>query len=130
MALAKLGEKSYDDLVKTLSEHHDPPPSEIMQRFKFHTLTRTSGESIAAYVAALRTLGQTCGFENSLEDMLRDRLVCGVNNDEIQRQLLGVTDTKLDFKKALKLVVSMNAASKNALELHNCACARAGRSLP
>ena len=34
---AKPGEKGYDDLVKTLTEHYDPAPSEIVQRYKFHT---------------------------------------------------------------------------------------------
>ena len=127
VALATLGEKSYDDIVKAMSEHHEPP-SEITQCFKFHTRSRTSGESIAAYVAALCTLGKTFVFENSLEDKLRARLVCGVNDDEIQRQLLGVTDTKLDFKKALELVVSMKAANKNTCELQNCAGTGSGRS--
>ena len=69
-------------------------------------------------------------FENSLEDMLWDRLVCGVNDDEIQRQLLAVTDTKLDFKKALELVMSNKAANKNAHELQKCAGAGARRSAP
>ena len=39
--------------------------------------------------------------------MLQDRLVCRVNDDKTQHQLLGVTDTKVDFKKALELDVSL-----------------------
>ena len=77
VAPAKPGEKSYKDLVKLMSEHHNLPPSEIVQRYKFHTRNREPGESIAAYVAGLRALGQNCGFGESL--MLLDRLVCGVN---------------------------------------------------
>ena len=71
LAPAKPGKKSYDDLVKTMSEHHDPPPSEIMQCFKVQTQMRVLGESIAVYVAALRTLGQTCWFGDSLEDITK-----------------------------------------------------------
>ena len=33
----KLTDKSYDELVKVLSDHFDPQPSEIVERFKFHT---------------------------------------------------------------------------------------------
>ena len=69
-------------------------------------------------------MGHMYGFENSPEDMLWDQLVCGVNDDEI-RQLLGVTDTKLDFKKALELVMS-----KKSHELQKCAGAGARRSPP
>ena len=58
MVPATPGEKSYYDLVKTMSEHHDPLPLEIVQRFKFHTRMHASGKPIAAYVAALRALGQ------------------------------------------------------------------------
>ena len=64
----------YDDLVKTTSEHHDPLPSDIVQCFKFYTRTRASEESIAAYVAVFRALGQKCGFGDSLEDMVREQL--------------------------------------------------------
>ena len=41
--------------------------------------------------------------------MLQDRLVCRVNDDKTQHQLLGVslTDTKVDFKKVLELDVSL-----------------------
>ena len=81
-------------LSRPCPRNHDPPPSEIVQCFKFHTRMRTSGELIAAYVATLRTLGQTCGFGDSQEDMIRDQLLCRVNNNKIHRRLLGVTYTK------------------------------------
>ena len=128
VAPEKPGDKAYDHLIELLAAHYDPPPSEIMQRFKFHTRTRVTGESIATFVAGLRALGQTCGFGAALEDMLRDRLVCGVNDDHIQRRLLAVTETKLDFKKALELAAGMEASDKNARELQSRT--RAGRSPP
>ena len=80
VAPEKPGDKSYADLVKVMTDHYNPKPSEIVQRFKFHTRVRGHGESMAAYVAGLRALGQTCGFGDMLDDMLRDRLVCGVND--------------------------------------------------
>ena len=30
------GEKSYADLVQVMKDHHYPPPSEIVQRYRFH----------------------------------------------------------------------------------------------
>ena len=35
VALSKPGEKTYDELVVALTEHHSPTPSEIVQQFKF-----------------------------------------------------------------------------------------------
>ena len=47
--------------------------------------------------------------------MLGDRLVCGVTNDRIQRRLL--TETTLDFDKALNKASSMELVENNALDL-------------
>ena len=79
----KLDSTPYEDLVKIVKNHYDPKPSVTMQRYKFNTRTRTVGESIATYVAALRELAQHCEFKETLSDMLRDRLVCGVNHKGI-----------------------------------------------
>ena len=46
-------------------------------------------------------LSEHCDFQNTLEEMLRNQLVCGVNNEQIQRMLLA--ESSLDFKKAMKL---------------------------
>ena len=62
LAPAKPGEKTYDELVATLSAHYSPPPSEIIQRFKFHSRFRNPGESVATYVAELRSLAEFCNF--------------------------------------------------------------------
>ena len=32
-----VGDKTYEELVKVMTQHHNPPPSEIVQRYKFHT---------------------------------------------------------------------------------------------
>ena len=75
----KPGDKSYDELVAALKKHFNPTPSEMVQRSKFHSRVRRPGETIAAFVADLRSLAEFCNFGSSLDDMLRDRIVCGVN---------------------------------------------------
>ena len=79
VAPSKPGDKSYDDLVAVIKKHYSPTPSVIVQRFKFNSRIRKEGESIANYVADLCHIAKHCDFENALDDMLRDRLVCGVN---------------------------------------------------
>ena len=66
----KPGEKTYAELVAALSKHFRPTPSEIVERFKFHSRVRKAGESIATYVAELRTLSEHCNFGATLNDML------------------------------------------------------------
>ena len=54
---------------------------------------------------------------NTLEEMLHDRLVCGINDEHIQRRLLA--EHSLDFKKALKIATSIETAVKTSRELAN-----------
>ena len=85
----KPAELKYELLTATLEKHFCPQPPLVVRRFKFHTRQRQIGESVSAYVAELSSLARYCEFKDSLEDMLRDRLVCGVNDAHIQKRLLG-----------------------------------------
>ena len=84
-----LKEIDYGDLVTKLSQHYDPVPSSIVQRYKFYNRAREEGESIADFVASLREITKYCDYRDTLNMMLRDRLVCGVNHQAIQKRLLG-----------------------------------------
>ena len=61
-------------------------------------------------------LSEHYDFQNTLEEMLRDRLVCGINDEQIQR-IRSLAESSLDFKKAMKLATSMETAAKNARDL-------------
>ena len=47
--------------------------------------------------------------------MLRDRLVCGVNEESIQKRLLSISD--LTYDTAVKKALAMEAAMQNAKEM-------------
>ena len=115
IAPTKPGEKGFDDLVKTLTELYVPSPSKIVQRYKFHTRIRQPGETKTTFVAELLAMAQYFKFGDSLNDSLRDRLVCRVNEDIIQRRFL--SEKVLTFYKALKIAVSMETAKKNVDKL-------------
>ena len=83
---------TFQQLVAAVRDYCEPKPSSIIQRYKFNTRVRKPGETIAAYVAALRELAQHCKYGDSLSDMLRDRLVCGVNHEGITKKLLAEKD--------------------------------------
>ena len=117
VAPAKPGEKEYSALVDKLTEHFTPAPSEIVERYKFHTRFRKSGESVAAFVSELRSIAKFCNFGETLETMLRDRIVCGINDAVIQCRLLSEKD--LTFKTTLELAQSMESAAKNLKELND-----------
>uniref|UniRef100_H3AQV6 ribonuclease H n=1 Tax=Latimeria chalumnae TaxID=7897 RepID=H3AQV6_LATCH len=111
----KPGDKTFEDLVNLLKKHFNPKPSEIVQRFKFNSRNRKSGETVGEYDAELRKLLQDCNYGETLTQMLRRRLVCSINEDRIQRRLLSETD--LTFENALKLAQAIESASKNIKDL-------------
>ena len=47
--------------------------------------------------------------------MLRDRLVCGINDEAIQRRLLG--ESKLTYRKKVEIAQNQERAEKNVKEL-------------
>ena len=88
LAAAKPSSKTYKQLVTLVQDHKHPKPSIILQRFTFHTCYQQEGEQVADFVAELRKCAQDCKFGDSLEDMLRDRLVCGFGDVRLQKRLL------------------------------------------
>ena len=111
------GDKKFDELVALVQEHFTPKPSEIVQRYKFYTRTRQAGETVHQFVAALRNLSKHCNFGSTLNIMMRDRLVVGMDDEKIQRKLL--QEPGLTFEKALEIAVAMETTNKNLKELKN-----------
>lgn len=107
--------KSFEELVETLKRHFEPKPVVIAERFHFHRRAQAVGESIAEYLAELRRLSAHCDFKNYLDEALRDRLVCGLRSESIQRKLLAEVD--LTLKRAVELAQGMEAAERNARAL-------------
>ena len=66
-------------------------------------------------------IAQDCNYGDKLSEMIRDRLVCGIGDDRIQRQLLSEPD--LTFDKALKLAQAIETASKDVKDLQSLECA-------
>ncbi len=107
-----LDTKSFSQLVKLVQEHYQPKPSAIVMRFRFNSCIRQHGESVAAFVARLCQLSEHCDYGASLNDILRDRLVCGIEDERLQRRLLA--ESTLTFQKAFQTAQASQSAEANA----------------
>ena len=83
-----------------------------MLRYKFNARSQNNKECIADFVASLRHLAENCEFSTSLDDMLRDRLVCGLRDARVQKRLLA--EPKITFAKALELAQAAQLAEEGA----------------
>ena len=121
----RLDELLFAELVDLAMKHFNPKPSPIIKRFEFNSRRQKEGESIAAYVAELRKIAEHCEYGAVLNDMLRDRLVCGTCNKGTQRRLLLQVD--LTFDKAIEVALAAEAADKDSRRL---AAATADKNFP
>ena len=67
-------------------------------------------------MSELRSIAKFCNFDNTLEDMLRDRMVCGIADNIIQKKLL--VEDPLTLAKALEIANEMELAAKNSATLN------------
>ena len=109
------GKKTYEELIAVLKTHHNPEPSEVIQRLQFYARDRKPGESVSMYVAELRSLAVYCNFGTTLEKMLRDRLLGGINDSRVRKRLLQEKD--LDFKRALEIAQALEVAERDERKL-------------
>ena len=103
--------KSLAEICTALRLHFEPKRAIIAERFHFYKRDQATGETIADFDAALRKLATHCNFGDTLEDALRDRFVCGLRHEAIQRRLL--SETELTYQKAMEVARGIEAADKN-----------------
>lgn len=103
LAPIKLTDKTLDELFALVKDHLEPAPSAIMQRFNFNARSQKSDESVAEFVAELRHIAEHCEYGGTLDEMLCDRLVCGIR-----------AEPKLTFVKALEISQAAELAEKGA----------------
>ena len=102
-------------IVSTLTKHYSPPPSEVVQSYRFFTRVRQPGETVSAFVAALRRLAKDCNFGDTMERILRDKIVFSINDEVIQKKLLD--EPNLTYTRALELAESAEAAARGQKEM-------------
>ena len=62
-------------------------------------------------------MSQFCNFYVTLYDMLCEQLVCGINDEHIQKRLL--SESNLTLQRAIELAGILETATKNAQELRS-----------
>ena len=87
LALEKPADKAYTEIVAVMKQHLNPKPI-ITECYKFHQRVQKEGESVACYFASLRKLAEHCNLGEFLDQVLCDKLVCGIQSKATQKKLL------------------------------------------
>lgn len=102
---------TFAKIVESLTNHYKPKTIVIYERFKFYSRNQKQGETIADFVAGIKSLAHTCNFGEQLSDMLRDRFVMGLLNESTQHTLLAESD--LTFERSVEIATAREAAHRD-----------------
>ena len=82
-------------------------------------MSRKPGETVQELVARIRQEAVTCDFasvKDPLDEALRTRFVCSINNEAVLKALFKVKDNDLTFNKAIEIAMETEDAAKVAKE--------------
>ena len=104
--------KSYDDLVKLLSDYYRVPRNPITERMELRKRVQQPGESVSNYVVELKRMSRYCEYGTDLESNLRDTFVAGVRDPNVKQKLLLKKD--LTWKDAQEIAISYESSKREA----------------
>jgi hypothetical protein len=104
--------KTFEQLVRLVSDHLEPQRSEIAERHVFRLRRQRPGESMTDYLQDLKHLATTCNFGIMLEENLRDQFVSGLCNLAMRSRIFAERNIK--YKEAVELALALEAAERHA----------------
>ena len=96
------------DILKKLTEHFEPTKNTIYERFLFNSCVQGS-DPFDTFVSKLRQLAATCEYGELQDQLIRDRIVIGLNDQAQRARLLREKD--LTLGKAISLCRSSEITS-------------------
>ena len=82
--------------MEKFERYCNPRKNLTFERHSFFSRNQLEGESIDAYVTDLRNKASSCAFAELKDGLIRDRIVCGVNNDTVRAGLLRESELSLE----------------------------------
>lgn len=77
-----------DEVIEIFEEHFKPKTNEIINTFHFNKRIQEEGENFDAFYTDLRKIAQNCNFDVFKDRMLRDKIIYGIRDVQIQQKLL------------------------------------------
>lgn len=96
--------------LKALETYFLPKRNVVYERYVFNSCVQSSEETVDCYVNRLRKLASSCQFGTLTDEMIRDKLVIGIQDKSTKARLLREKDLSLD--KALDMCKSSEVTNK------------------
>ena len=89
------------EVVESLERVFRPESNQTLAHFKFSNLKQKSSQTWDSYMSELRLALLECRYRNDANELLKDQLIFGVHNKEIQDHLLGEIKETVNSVRAL-----------------------------
>ena len=81
------GEKNYEEVKEKFENYFLVKRNIIFEREKFNSRSQRAGESVDSFITDLYGLARYCNFGALKEELIRDRIVVGLQNRELSEKL-------------------------------------------
>ena len=99
--------KSCEKVIEKLDSHFEVHKNVFYERTRFNRRSQLPGESAEQYIMQLYRLAETCNYGDLKVEMICDRLVVGIRNGQLLKQLQ--LDPDLTLEKAKKVICQQEA---------------------
>lgn len=104
--------KKYDVIKERFENYFVVKRNVIFERVKFNRRIQAEGETVDTFVTALYCLAEYCGYGTLQDEMIRDRIVVGLNDVKLSERLQTDPDRDLTLQKAVQQARESEAVKK------------------
>ena len=116
--------KVFDSVIARYDAHFKVRKNVIFERACFNRRQQEKGESIELFITSLHQAADNCEYGAIKDEMIRDRLVVGIQDQSLSERLQMEAD--LTLEKAKKLVRQREAVKQQAAHLKGTASDQSG----
>jgi hypothetical protein len=109
--------KKFNLVVKKFEEYCSPIKNVIIERFNFNSVVQRDGETFESFLTELRNKASTCEFGILIEGLIRDRIVFGIQDKNLQKRLL--REPNLSLKDCIEYCLTAEHSERQVKRLQN-----------
>ncbi|XP_064468460.1 uncharacterized protein LOC135379139 [Ornithodoros turicata] len=117
LSLSDEEKKQLEVVKQRFKEHFTPKANHAYERYKFNELKQKEGETFNEFLTAARLQAKICQFGELTDELLRDRIIVGIRNDDVREKLL--SDPTIDLQKTVNTCRASEQASQQLKEIAN-----------
>lgn len=102
-------DRTVDEIIDEFTKYAIGEINESYERFKFNQCIQKKDETVEQFLTNVRTLVKTCNYcKECVDSIIRDRIILGVNDAEVQETLLKERNPSL--KKCIDIIKAAESA--------------------